>query len=76
VTSNPTAVILRWGVVAMGCVLLVAVVRALRSGRTTGYYRDHVYTRQDDPLLFVLWVTGRAFLALVALCLGAFLPWH
>jgi hypothetical protein len=60
----------------MGCVLLVTVIQALRSGRTTGYYRNHVHTRQDDPWLFTFWVTGRAFLGLVALCLGMFLPWH
>jgi hypothetical protein len=65
--GNLEAVALRLGVLLLAVGLGGYSIVGLVSGRTTGYYRSHTYTRSAAPAPYYRWILLRAILA--ALCL-------
>lgn len=62
--------ILRYGVIAIGLILLYSAVQGLRTGETRGYYADHIYSRASNRGSFYLWISLRGILALISLSFG------
>ena len=63
-------VLIRYGVIFIGFVMLYSAGRGLMTGMTRGYYADHVYSRTSDKASFYFWVSLRGALALISLSLG------